>query len=387
VGEESARIFAPGYRGLHVHPGYKIRDQFMGFQRLGLYDETLGWKLRPNATVLNEVKEFHHEIHTNDKGFRDDDHAYERIEGQKRILLIGDSFAMGDGVSRGEMFADRLETLLPDTEVVNLGVNGYGTDQELLNYQAEGVLYSADVVLLAFTLGNDVVNNGSGEQYGKRKPYFRLEGSELVLDGVPVPFVQRQDERIPIIYESKFPRHDWLDVHSALYDFVFHRLASIERLRRNWEESGLLHEQFAIFQPGQVSMLCKDPGLELGSAWEVTEMLLLTWKNAVLETGSTPAMVLIPSHLQVDSSIYEQALAQWDFDPQWFDPDVPNRRLTEFCAKQEIPMCDLLPTLREKAPHSPPIYYRTNPHWTREGHRLAAERIAEFLEAEGLWSR
>jgi hypothetical protein len=62
--------------------------------------------------------------------------------------LLGDSFAMGDGVERGELFADVLENLLPKTEVVNLGVSGYGTDQELLTYLRRGRQYRPDVVLL-----------------------------------------------------------------------------------------------------------------------------------------------------------------------------------------------------------------------------------------------
>ena len=387
VCEVSVRIFVPDHRGLHVHPGYGIKDDFVGFQRLGLYDETLGWKLRPNGQVWNEVKEFRHEVRTNARGFRDDDHPFERIDDRKRILLLGDSFGMGDGVNRGELFADLLEETLPETDVINLSVNGYGTDQELLSYQSEGIRYNADVVLLAFMLANDPINNGINEQYGKRKPFFRLDGSDLVLDGVPVPYVQRQQERVPILYESQFPRHDWLDTHSALYAFVFHRLASINTLRTRWERSGLLHEQIAVFHSGHIWMCAKTPPPELSVAWDITEQLLLRWKRSVLDNGSIPAVVLIPSHLQADPSILETALAARGLDPSLFDPEAPNQRMISFCTRQHIPICDLLPTLQKAATSSLPIYYRSNPHWTSEGHRIAAARIAEFLKTERLWTK
>ena len=173
LAELVARLAAPDYRGLHVHPGSRMKDDFMSEERLGQYDEHLGWRLRPNADVRNEVREFSHGIRTNSAGFRDDETSLERPESKRRILLLGDSYCMGDGVEREKGIADRLERLLPNTEVVNLAVNGYGTDQELLLYEIEGHRYEVDVVLLGFMSSNDVTNNVALEQYGKRKPAFR----------------------------------------------------------------------------------------------------------------------------------------------------------------------------------------------------------------------
>ncbi len=385
--ELASRWLAPQYLGLHVHPGAKLKDDFVSQERIGLYDERLGWKLKPSARTVNEVVEFSHEIATNARGYRDEDTPFERPEGRRRIVLIGDSFTMGDGVHRGELFADRLEELL-DVDVVNLGVNGYGTDQEVLTYEEEGVRYGGDVVLLAFTVPNDVVNNGSAEQYGKKKPYFLpTEDGGLELAGVPVPYRLLGTRPVPVVYEPRFELHDWLDTHSALYALVFHRLATIDSVRERWEASGLLHEQVGVFYPAHLWMMRSRPNKKLTSAWEITRRLLGRWSARVRAEGSVPALMMIPSHLQVDQELWAETMAERDLDPSKHDASASNRRLAGICEEHGIAALDLLPVLREAhASSSVPLYYRKNPHWTAEGHRVAAEALAEFLSADAFWS-
>lgn len=48
------------------------------------------------------------------------------------IVFVGDSFTMGHGVTWDESFAGRVAAALPGVQVVNLAVQGYGTDQALL---------------------------------------------------------------------------------------------------------------------------------------------------------------------------------------------------------------------------------------------------------------
>ena len=150
-----------------------------------LYDETLGWKNIPSW----ESATFDRKIAINSKGLRDREYPYEKPAGVFRILVLGDSFVWGYGVSNEETFTERLEQALTAEgaaiEVLNAGVSGWGTDQQLLYLESEGFKYSPELVVLAFFLYNDPENILNSRQYGLQKPIF--VNTNLQLANVPVP--------------------------------------------------------------------------------------------------------------------------------------------------------------------------------------------------------
>ncbi|MBI3315815.1 MAG: SGNH/GDSL hydrolase family protein [Candidatus Omnitrophica bacterium] len=101
-------------------------------------------------------------IRLNSQGYRDREYSFDKPEGVYRILVLGDSVAFGDGVSAEETFSDQLENLLNrnrqnppgPVEVINTGIRGYNTYQELLLLKEEGLRYNPDLVLLCY-VGND----------------------------------------------------------------------------------------------------------------------------------------------------------------------------------------------------------------------------------------
>jgi len=113
----------------------------------------------------------------NDRGHRGVGHPYAPTQGRTRVVMLGDSVAFGVGVTDGETFSALLESRSGGIEVINLAVEGYGTDQELLRLEGEGLRYHPRVVVLTFCVANDLVNN-AGEI---PKPYFTLEGETLRL--------------------------------------------------------------------------------------------------------------------------------------------------------------------------------------------------------------
>jgi hypothetical protein len=82
----------------------------------------------------------------------------------KRILLLGNSFALGAGIPNESTVASGLEKLLnagqgtnspPDYQVINCGQSGYGTHEERMFYNLLGADYRPDVVLVAATWHDD----------------------------------------------------------------------------------------------------------------------------------------------------------------------------------------------------------------------------------------
>jgi hypothetical protein len=165
-----------------------------------IYDKLLGWKNIPNWSATTRGRP----LNINSRGLRDREYPYAKPAGTQRILVLGDSFTWGYGVGDSEIFTEVLEAKLASErlpwEVINTGVSGWGTDQELLFLKSEGHKYSPDIVILALYLGNDWANNTALTQYGFGKPCFAdtnlsrvipptlqpQSGSEFMKDPKPV---------------------------------------------------------------------------------------------------------------------------------------------------------------------------------------------------------
>lgn len=148
-----------------------------------VYDPSKGWMSKPN---LRDVKAFNDKIlNINSKGLRGKkDFSYSKTKDKLRILILGDSFTFGDEVSDDETYAYYLQEMLPHTEVINMGVHGYGHDQMLILFKEEGIKYRPDIVLLGF-LPLDMSRNLLDFR-DFAKPRFVLERGELKLTGIPV---------------------------------------------------------------------------------------------------------------------------------------------------------------------------------------------------------
>jgi hypothetical protein len=202
-----------GLKPMYVSPE---RDQFWK------YDSLLGWAHKPGQEGTFETPQFHTFVRINENGLRDSPHSYERQNDMERILVLGDSFAWGYGVEESERFSQLLEQSL-DVEVINAGVSGYSTDQELLWYQSEGIKYETDLVILVLA-GNDVGDNDrelvSTIYY---KPRFVMEDGQLVPIGYPVPktspqgrFIYSLSQRSALAYFLVQRYFDLLSLYSKL---------------------------------------------------------------------------------------------------------------------------------------------------------------------------
>lgn len=99
----------------------------------------------------------------NDMGCRGPDQALRRAPNTWRILTIGDSYTLGEGVKESDTFSSVLQQRLTDSsimsspgrrsEVINCGVAKYGVRQIRQLYDIIGSRYAPDLVVL--TLGTD----------------------------------------------------------------------------------------------------------------------------------------------------------------------------------------------------------------------------------------
>jgi hypothetical protein len=123
--------------------------------------------LEPNSQVLATTSDFSVIYKTNSKGLRDKEYSYMKPKDKIRILAFGDSFTFGEGVGDGERFTDIPENYFSNLEIINFGVPGYGLDQELVYFVAEGLKYSPDYVIIFISVvdvnrySTNIIRNGT----------------------------------------------------------------------------------------------------------------------------------------------------------------------------------------------------------------------------------
>ena len=145
---------------------------------LHTYSEVYGWELRPGIALAIPAGRITVDAQGRRLG------APRTPASRPRLVSLGDSVAFGLDVDDGATLAAQLQRLEPGLEVVDLSVPGYGTDQERIKLEREGLALGPRVVLLNFCLANDLADNAlpvflyDGVH---PKPYFRLEGGALRL--------------------------------------------------------------------------------------------------------------------------------------------------------------------------------------------------------------
>jgi hypothetical protein len=156
------------------------------------YSPELGWRLVPGQDGVAAL------------GWRGPALPACKAKGRFRVVCVGDSTTYGKSCSWEDSWPHQMEALLNAdpvwteahgvTEVVNLGVLGYGTDQELLALKNQGLRFQPDLVILHLCVNDfsDISNDYNWMMWNdvtRYKPYFELEGDELALkrDHAPVP--------------------------------------------------------------------------------------------------------------------------------------------------------------------------------------------------------
>jgi lysophospholipase L1-like esterase len=236
-----------------------------------VYDPVLGWKLAPNRALTFRGAHFSVRVVHNPAGLRDRHYDYARTPDRRRIVVLGDSVVWCWGVEQAECFTERLERALGDTDVVNAGVPGYSTAQELLFYEHEGRRYRPDVVVLV------VSPNDADDNLDRRGPRFRLDGGTLDYDAAPPP------RRRSVV-------HEWLQSHSRLYAWLGYVGPAVDRAWRTTAPERGANVPTAAVDTGVPTS--PTATLPTPVAWALTEALFGRLQRDVEADGARLVVVL-----------------------------------------------------------------------------------------------
>lgn len=368
-------------------------------------DGEVGASLRPGAEGLwkSEGEAY---IRVNSAGLRDREHDRLKSAQSLRIAVLGDSFAEAVQVPLENTFWWILEREIKgcsavagrEPEVINFGVSGYGTAQELLTLRHRVWSYSPDIVLLAFVTGNDIRNNSRALEQNTKRPFFVLEGRQLVPDfrfRDSLGFRLRQTTVVRWTYQVLNSLRIW-QVVSEIRRIVKARSAQeharsigAEALRvsdatvgspdatpwNGYAEAGL--DAAVYFEP-------RDPTWK--EAWQVTEALLIVMRNEVKEKGAQFMVVTLSNAPQVhpDPAV-RRTFERYLGVPHLFYPDF---RIRDLGQREGFTVLNLAPPFVSYAERNQVFLHGFENsgvgrgHWNKEGHRLAGQLVAHNLCAE-----
>lgn len=115
------------------------------------------------------------EVHINAWGYRGDA-IHPDSPSPFRVVVLGDSITFGNFIAQEDTFSSQLAALLqediPGAEVVNLGVGGYDTLQEVALYETLGQSFHPDLLVIGYCL-NDIAIASANLQYIERFNRYR----------------------------------------------------------------------------------------------------------------------------------------------------------------------------------------------------------------------
>ncbi len=310
------------------------------------YDPDIGYRFVPGLRIRVPTENGGYLVQTNSSGFRCR-HEFTDTPGEgPRLLLFGDSFTAGDSVSNPVRYGDVLEQMLPPLSVWNFGLSGTGTDQQYIIWDRVARRYASDAVVITVLVENirRIMSSyrpqtaADGTVFLQAKPYFELQGDELVRKFDPVP---REPLRAADLEGDTTPDHS----------------GRFRELRAVVGALGLkgLVQRMTRFQPTPEYDSPDDP------AWRLMRAILATWRRA-LPAGLPVIVMPMPLYHHVE---------------QTADASAYRKRFRELAGDIDVVLHDPLDDLlAHDAATRRSFRFGNDPHLTPAGHRAVARSLA-----------
>lgn len=366
--ELALRVLQPGQTPI----GYRF-DPYTGAR---LTADQRVWQKREGRALVT----------TNSRGFRDREHPYEKPAGTFRIAVLGDSYAEAVQVELDETFwsvmQEELQTCRPDhvrqIEVLNFGISGYGTAQELQMLRHYVWQYDPDLVLLAFLSANDVRNNSRQLEPARQRPFFTLQDDRLVLDDS----FRDDPERVRFEDSTWLQFKDWLirrfELCALIYRWRHREETRQTRDRQELAERGLSDRIYLSTPPDETWR----------DAWEVTERLIEQMHREASEKDVPFLVMSVTSAIVVNPERGPREALRKKLGVD--DLLHPDRWIERIGRENGFPVVVLSESMQQRAEKTGTYYHgfsntrMGSGHWNARGHRFAGERVSETICRLGL---
>jgi hypothetical protein len=372
----------------------------LGKPQFYTYTGSRGWKLKPGASgwQLDEGRAW---IGINRWGYRGPEWTPAKPPHTLRIAVIGDSFAEAQQVPENLTFEAVAKRLLNqridaftagrygwvrNVQVMNFGIDGYGTAQELITLERSAWRFSPDIVVLAFFAGNDVRNNSVVLEGDKCRPFYIDRGGRYTLGG---PFEDSDLFRFQCFARFESRRSQLLNALGSAKSVIRTRMKAWER-----REGLLPHPAPAPrrrgahprHEPGLNDLIYRPPiNPTWTDAWDVSEAEIRMVRDAAARHHAAFLLAAINTGIQVyPNPLARERYLESNGGTSLFYPDM---RLKSFGEREGIPVLSLAPAMQSAADTYHVFFHgfpNTRPgtgHWNERGHCFGGSMIAEAIIA------
>ena len=311
-------------------------------------DSVLGYRLRPNfsGTEISIWGDFRTPVNINSLGMRDREHNL--LRPQIAILLVGDSYAFGEGVPLEKSYAWLLEERLNQAckslpiDIYKAGVPAYNLRQELLTVKRFLALRRIDWVI--FTLST--------------KRIERLFDDYTYFKGfiIKKSYIPRLTEIHGNLYEWKYdwtPRkqiHLFLQAYVYSYNFLKYRFPNFGRDLRRY-----LERRFPDRFPPR-----KDT--------------ITPAKQAQFDRDYQAAVQILTELAQLQTQhAFQVLVVLYDGFP------TQDERIIRYCRQQGIPILNTATAIDSAVARGIRVKFKRDGHWNENGHRIAADLLFQFF--------
>jgi hypothetical protein len=359
----------------------------------------------PGMSVRRESLEFTYDFRTNSQGLRSPEIPLAKPAGIRRLLVIGDSFVEGEGVTDDARFTSHLERALSTAgriEVINGGLSGTAPLEYGRMFLSVGLKYDPDALLICL-FANDVFGTPAEatprELVGVRPPPAGVRGAVYGL--WPAAYTMVRELRDG--WERRRSDAAWnADIMGAITQAALARGLTGEQIA-TWRSSlprdvveATQARRFngTILWHGLVNPTYWTDSLDLGTAraeekWRAMIALVTEIVQQARRRGIRPAVVFLPDDHQYDPARHRAGgRSVWrevgvTVREAWLHDDTEvQRRLVDWSRAHRVPFLDLTPALRRSLNDGAALTYRLDGHWTPAGHRVAADVIEDWIRRE-----
>ena len=343
-----------------IHPPLKRRDL------------VLGARYTPNLDVEIDVDESHQRVRLrfNDVGFRGPTRTRTKPAGTCRVAVIGDSQISAIATQEDETFVRKLESGLQAIEasarweVLNFGVSGSSTAQELVLYRKLVSDFEPDLVILAYFEGNDLVDNSDRLSWTPRI-YMDLDDEGRLF---------QKPRSVTRAYGSS-----WLNRNSRFY--VWQKRLVNRATRGVLDEKGLNVRGSGV---GRAFETRADA--DLTHAWQLTRVLLRTFYDDVRKDGADFLLMYIPAAEAVDPEVWQRRFGKEASES--LDPKHAERQIASIALDHGLAATFLSDLFRsELSAGRGPLFFNGEGHINERAQALAAREVLHQLSRTGTLAR
>lgn len=277
--------------------------------------------------------------------------------GEKRILFLGDSGTYGLGAGFRNSYPIQLGRELGKLEsgraarIINAGVIGLTTVNELQLFERHLRKLKPDVVILGLFMANDINFN--------------------------------------LMHERSHPLLSWSRNHSALVHFSTLSLLALNSRARWAALDGLTAIdsdgfEFFSYVTGELALYRKTSSALTNRSFDLLEKLLSRFRELSVEDGFHLGVLLIPTRSTLSGKLdmgccadAPVALRDRGFSEEDLDFGLPTRRVLATCARLGISCIDPSAELRALGPEKAVL--PKDDHPTTEGHRVLGETLLRAI--------